>query len=710
MKKIFTLLSLILFSGTLFAQSFVSTSPESKNVVLEEFTGIHCGFCPDGHVVGQGIYDQNPGDVVLINIHSGSYANPNPGEPDFRTPFGAAIDGQASVSGYPAGTVNRYQFSMSQGGGTAMSRGDWATASSQILAQPSYVNVAAQSSIDVSTRVLTVNVEGYYTGTVPTGITNKINVALLQNNVAGPQSGAASWNPGAIISGPWNPTYNHQHMFRHFLTGQWGESITNTSGLYTNTFTYTIPADLNGVAYDLFNLDVAVFIAEGNQNIVTGNMSSMTHIVPPGVNLIDLGASSNMSLPTSWCDNQVTPEIDVVNNSNIIVSTFEVGYSINGGPAVTQTVTTPLAAGATTNVMFPTVTVPSGMNNISFSVLTVAGSPFIDNAPSNNITTSGDFSTLSPTAFTTSHDEGFEGFPNEHPAPNNALLDNPQGNRVFIVDPTFNQGQPMGAYGTSQNAYRWQFSQMSAGGSAKIVWEKIAFTNPGDYEVTFDYAHAQQTSWNQDRLQVLVSTDCGITWTLMDELIGGALATSSAVSGANFYPTAGDWATHSVDLSAYNGNPDVMVAINGICGGGNNLYIDNVQIFEYLAPPASWDCVGAGNCVDPGTGNGQYSSYIQCMTSCITDISEDQLSNKLNIYPNPATDNLNIKFELEKASELSLAIKDVLGRNILNITKGEFPAGIHTNSFNTKNISNGTYFIELVSDDRIVTKKVIISK
>ena len=67
MKKIFTLFSLILLSSVVvIAQSFVSTTPENKNVVLEEFTGIHCGFCPDGHVVGQGIYDNNPGDVVLI--------------------------------------------------------------------------------------------------------------------------------------------------------------------------------------------------------------------------------------------------------------------------------------------------------------------------------------------------------------------------------------------------------------------------------------------------------------------------------------------------------------------------------------------------------------------------------------------------------------------------------------------------------------------
>ena len=32
---------------------------------------------------------------------------------------------------------------------------------------------------------------------------------------------------------------------------------------------------------------------------------------------------------------------------------------------------------------------------------------------------------------------------------------------------------------------------------------------------------------------------------------------------------------------------------------------------------ASWDCDGLGNCIDPGTGLGQYSSLVQCQSNCI---------------------------------------------------------------------------------------------
>ena len=60
-------------------------------------------------------------------------------------------------------------------------------------------------------------------------------------------------------------------------------------------------------------------------------------------------------------------------DSNITVATFEVGYTLNANSPVTQLITTPLAPGASTNIAFPSITVPSGTNSISFSALTAAG-------------------------------------------------------------------------------------------------------------------------------------------------------------------------------------------------------------------------------------------------------------------------------------------------------------------------------------------------
>src|SRR5699024_2972295 len=135
------LLLALLASGSLWGQTLVSTSPQNKKVVLEEFTGINCVFCPDGHAIAQGIKDENPDDVFLINVHTGGFANPGNGQPDFRTDFGTDLERQSGLTGYPAGTINRHVF---VGNTTALNRGQWESAAKQILQQSSYVNIAGK--------------------------------------------------------------------------------------------------------------------------------------------------------------------------------------------------------------------------------------------------------------------------------------------------------------------------------------------------------------------------------------------------------------------------------------------------------------------------------------------------------------------------------------------------------------------------------------
>ena len=49
MKKLLSLSLFSAYSVVGMAQLPVSTSAENKNAVLEEFTGIYCVYCPDGH-------------------------------------------------------------------------------------------------------------------------------------------------------------------------------------------------------------------------------------------------------------------------------------------------------------------------------------------------------------------------------------------------------------------------------------------------------------------------------------------------------------------------------------------------------------------------------------------------------------------------------------------------------------------------------------
>jgi len=344
------------------AQTFVSTTPENKNVILEEFTGINCVWCPAGHLIGQQLHDANPNDVFLINIHVGGFATPSGGQPDYRTPFGTAIDGQAGVAGYPAGTVNRHQFSMSQGGGTAMSRSDWSSASTQMLSQSSPVNVGLQANVDMATSLLTVDVEVYYTGQ-QTVTSNMLNIAVVQNNVEGPQTGGSSNNPGSMLP---NGNYNHNHMLRHMMTGQWGEQITNISpgSLYSNTFTWQMPMGINGVTLDPTNLSIVAFVAEGQQEILSGTEISPNVIFANSYDAYCMSATANDAI----CGSSTDIEVTFRNYGNQNLTSLDINYSINGASNVVYPWTGNLAPAGTETITIPGVTFnPQGNNNISVS-------------------------------------------------------------------------------------------------------------------------------------------------------------------------------------------------------------------------------------------------------------------------------------------------------------------------------------------------------
>ena len=120
------------------------------------YTGVQCTWCPDGHRMANELKATNPDRICLINIHQGSFAANT-----YTTQFGNALANQTGLEGYPSGTINRHVFS---GSNTALNRGDWASCASQILNMSSPVNIAADGTLDMSTRTLNIRVQLYYTG------------------------------------------------------------------------------------------------------------------------------------------------------------------------------------------------------------------------------------------------------------------------------------------------------------------------------------------------------------------------------------------------------------------------------------------------------------------------------------------------------------------------------------------------------------------
>lgn len=313
-KKLSLSLGALLVASVGVSQTIVPTTPQNRNVVLEEFTGVNCQYCPDGHRIAQAIQDANPDRVSLINIHTGTFANPSGNQPDFRTQWGAPIAAQTGLTGFPSGTVNRHVFT---GNNTILDRGQWTARSNQILNMPSYVNVGVEATLDINTRELVVNVEVYYTGDSPE-TTNRLNVALLQNNTKGPQTGGGQGN-----------NYNHMHRLVDLLTGQWGEVIqTTTTGTFVDkTYTYTIPADYRNVDAVLRDMEIVAFVSETRQEIMTGSRAFPNYT---GLTITNDAQLISIEPIDPTCSDELSPVIKVSNEGMNPITTLEIDYSING--------------------------------------------------------------------------------------------------------------------------------------------------------------------------------------------------------------------------------------------------------------------------------------------------------------------------------------------------------------------------------------------
>ncbi|NLJ08439.1 MAG: Omp28-related outer membrane protein [Sphingobacteriales bacterium] len=257
MKKMIVFGAMLFLSFCVYSQNLVTTTPQFRNVVLEEFTGIHCGYCPDGHARAEALSSANPGRVVLINVHAGNFAVPAAGEPDFRTVFGDSLVANAKVTGYPQGSVNRHLFPEIDPQKMALGRTSWASAAAKIFPLMSPVNIGFKSTFDTSTRILTVEVQLFYVESSPLS-ENYLNVVLLENHVIGYQTDYANGN---------HTDYDHKHILRHMITGLWGDVINTTSKgtLVTKSYQYIVPA-----GYNIDNCDVAVFVTENKNEIYTG--------------------------------------------------------------------------------------------------------------------------------------------------------------------------------------------------------------------------------------------------------------------------------------------------------------------------------------------------------------------------------------------------------------------------------------------------------
>jgi hypothetical protein len=617
MKKTILLVGAGLLANlSIFAQSTpVSQTVQKKSVLLEEFTGIHCGYCPDGHSVANAISDANPGKVVLVNIHAGSFAVPSSGEPDLRTTVGTAIDTWMAPSGYPAGSVQR----RAQSGALTTGRGSWTSIANTVVNENSPVNVAMNATLNATTREVTVNVEIFYTSPFTTGTNNYLNVGILQDNFEGPQSNYGNYNPSAILP---NGKYLHQHIFRGFINndGITGDVIdASSSGVITKTFIYTIPATLNSVPLDIANLKFFAFIGKGKNTATTSDVYTAAEVTPTYTNVpapvatinsitnkIDLGCDSPAS---------IAPIVRVVNGGDVI-SSLSFSTTVNGG---------------TPSVYDWTGSIPA----LGTKEITITGIPNFTPGATNN---------------------------------------------VVVTLTSVNGGT--GTVGTTASASKSMTKSASSTGSVYTI------------EVLTDN-YPSETSW-----ELLNSSNTVVA-------SGGPYigAGGTAAGGADALKTK----VHSVTLNAsdcysFKMYDDYGDGLNTGTnpGGGFGFRIKKGSTTLYSKVSKPFECLTP----ESGTATSDLTEVLKLTYQSEASIEELNNLVNLSVYPNPATDKLNVTFNAQN-SDYTITISDVTGR-IVSTSKYNNLSGSQDITVELNDIKSGNYIVTVSDSNGTFNKNVFI--
>lgn len=204
----------------------VSTEEQPRGVLLEEFTGINCGYCPQGHAIAEKLATACD-RVYVVAVHGGMFATPAPDEPDFRTDEGSQLISEFEIerNGYPSGMVNRHDFYGS--GSPVCSRSSWKLFTKAATAEAAPVNLYASASFDGQSRKLDIHVEGFFVADNQPA-DQELNVVWTQDDIPGPQNG-----------GLMGDEYPHRHVLRDYVTPDMGatrlprRSRANTSSATT---------------------------------------------------------------------------------------------------------------------------------------------------------------------------------------------------------------------------------------------------------------------------------------------------------------------------------------------------------------------------------------------------------------------------------------------------------------------------------------------
>lgn len=389
---------------------------------------------------------------------------------------------------------------------------------------------------------------------------------------------------------------------------------------------------------------------------VSNNDASIERITAPVLNSSE---ANYYFTGFNQCAATITPTVTLKNAGANLLTNATINYRVDNGPVSTYSWTGSLAANATAPVTLNPISATDGGHKLKVWVSNPnAGT---DPNPAND-GKEGAFRVRFPVvSYPFSEDFNAGTFP-------------PTG-WTYIGHNFHNEmtrTPSVGAFGSSGGSVRMDhFSS-----AENITGQRDYLMLPGinmasgasNAQLSFDVAYAQYSTATSDRLAVMVSTDCGATWSEVFNKAGTTLSTTAPTVGF-FTPTAAQWRSESVSLASYAGQANVTVMFLSTSAHGNNLYLDNVSV----ASPTGIESIA---------------------------------SNQVSVFPNPTTARVSVNLT-ENTGAVTIRVTDIVGRLATTVT------GNNANGKYEVDLSgqaNGTYFINVLTGGSSYQQKITLTK
>jgi len=357
------------------------------------------------------------------------------------------------------------------------------------------------------------------------------------------------------------------------------------------------------------------------------------------------------------CNSAFNPVLEVENLGTTTLTTMAIRQIVGTNNQLIPW-TGSLAAGATASIPLNPVTLPSGATTYTFRIDSMNG-VIHPSAVRSTVTGSLYFSPATVTQATNS-------FVGAFPPANFAVRNQSSGTNGWTQ-------AVQGANG-SQRSARINFWDIAAGEINDLYLPRLNLSAVGaGNALKFYLAHAQYNASSLDRLDIEVSTDCGLNWAPLYTNSGPSLATVAPVGNAGYVPaTAADWRQESVSLDPVAGQSNVLIRFRGVSDYGNNLYIDEINV------PAS--------------------------AVAVEESERDDLS--VVVFPNPARDAATIRGFHPGHGRVTITLRTALGQAVLQEELGEVSGAFQFN-LPVVNLAEGIYSAEVRSGDQFSVRRLV---